>query len=154
MKIRIDSPSGYCSLEDLDFPIIVEASEISENDVVHVKAPVLHAVICAGMLDEDYIFLPDEYTVVEEGESLSDLYGDGAREILEEVAELAAKDLGEKVFGADRKALLLQLVVNYADAISNCCYASERGSAEFLKACIAKEERLLKEITKMIEEGV
>lgn len=92
--------------------------------------------------------------VVEEGKSLCDLYGDGARGDLEEAADLAAKDLGEKVFGADRKALLLRLVMDYADAINNSCYTSERGSAESLKACIAKEERLLKEITKMIEEGV
>lgn len=126
MKISIHDASGYLSLQNLDFPLIVEASKISE----------------------------DEYALVEEAKSLSDLYGDGARGDLEEAADLAAKDMAEKVFGADRKALLLRLVMDYADAINNSCYTSERGSAESLKACIAKEERLLKEITKMIEEGV
>ena len=53
-----------------------------------------------------------------------------------------------------RKDKLISLVRDYGGAISDGCYESERGSLQAMFACHEEEKRLLKEIIKMIEEGV
>lgn len=54
----------------------------------------------------------------------------------------------------DRKATLISLVKDYGGAINDGCYESECGSIQAMLACHEEEKRLLKEIIKMIEEGV
>ena len=54
----------------------------------------------------------------------------------------------------ERKDKLISLVRDYGGAISDGCYESECGSLQAMFACHEEEKRLLKEIIKMIEEGV
>ena len=53
-----------------------------------------------------------------------------------------------------RKDKLISLVRDYGGVISDGCYESECGSLQAMFACHEEEKRLLKEIIKMIEEGV
>lgn len=191
MKIRIHSPSGYSSLMNLDFPMMLEAHRIEEDGTAFVKASVLR-VWDVETDDGDFVFLEEEYTLVEERKSLSDLFGENGHEAAERIGDAAAKDLTEQVFGkepslydcfganpspealaanqraadlsmqdmtdtmssADRKAILISLVKDYGGAINDGCYESECGSIQAMLACHEEEKRLLKEIIKMIEEGV
>jgi len=154
MKIRIHTPSGYASLIDLEFPMVVEAYHIQndEHRAAHVKASVMKAY-GVDTCDLDYVFLEEEYTLVEE-KNLRDLFGEEGREAAERIGEAAAKDLADKIFGADRKATLISLVKDYGCVIGNGCAESECGSIQAMLAAHEEEKRLLKEIIKMIEEGV
>lgn len=193
-QIRVHSPSGYSSLMNLDFPMVLEAHRIEEDGTAFVKASVLRAW-GVETDDGDFVFLEEEYTLVEEKKSLAQLFGDnlsdGARADLEKAGDLAAKELAEVLWkprtldeafganpspealaanqraadlsmkdmtdamsGADRKGLLLQLILDYGVAINDGCYESECGTMQGYEECKAEEDRLLEEITKMIEEGV
>lgn len=190
-KIRVHSPSGYSSLMNLDFPMVLEAHRIEEDGTAFVKASVLRAW-GVETDDGDFVFLEEEYTLVEEKKSLAQLFGENGHEAAERIGDAAAKDLTEQVFGkepslydcfganpspealaanqraadlsmkdmtdtmnsADRKGLLLQLILDYGVAINDGCYESECGTMQGYEECKAEEDRLLEEITKMIEEGV
>lgn len=152
-KIRVHSPSGYSSLMNLDFPMVLEAYRIGEDGAAFVKASVLRAW-GVETDDGDFVFLEEEYTLVEEKKSLRDLFGENGHEAAERIGDAAAKDLTEQVFGADRKATLISLVKDYGGAINDGCYESECGSIQAMLACHEEEKRLLKEIIKMINEGV
>ncbi len=164
MKIKLNHHAGYIGLRNISYPVEVEVSRMGFDDMAYVRMSTLMGILGYAWNEWDateggeYVFLKEEYEVVEEKKSLSDLFGenltDTAKGDLEKAGELAAKDLGEKVFGADRKDKLISLVKDYGGAINDGCYESERGSAESLKACIAEEKRLLAEIIKMINEGV
>lgn len=67
---------------------------------------------------------------------------------------VSAKYYTDKILGADRKDKLISLVKDYGGAINDGCYESEYGSIQSMLACHEEEKRLLKEIIKMIEEGV
>lgn len=90
--------------------------------------------------------------------TLSDLFGDNisdsAKADLEKAGELAAKELEEKVSGADRKTTLLDLIDDYRVAINNGCCESAFGDTERMKMWEEKEKSLLAQITKMINDGV
>lgn len=60
----------------------------------------------------------------------------------------------QNVADSARKDKLISLVRDYGGAISDGCYESECGSLQAMFACHEEEKRLLKEIIKMIEEGV
>lgn len=152
-KIRVHSPSGYSSLMNLDFPMVLEAHRIEEDGTAFVKASVLRAWDVETD-DGDFVFLEEEYTLVEEKKSLSDLFGEKGHEAAERIGDAAAKDLTDKIFGVDRKGLLLQLILDYGVAINDGCYESECGTVQGYEECKAEEERLLEEITKMINDGV
>ena len=100
MKIRIHSPSGYSSLMNLDFPMVLEAHRIEEDGTAFVKASVLR-VWDVETDDGDFVFLEEEYTLVEEKKSLRDLFGEKGHEAAERIGEVAAKDLTEQVFGKE-----------------------------------------------------
>ena len=125
MKIRIHTPSGYCSLEDLEFPIVLEAHRVNEDNTAYVEAHLLRAYDVETD-DSDFVFFEEEYTLVEDS----------------------------PVSPEDRKGLLIQLVQDYGVAINDGCYESECGTLGAMAECHEEEKRLLKEIIKMIEEGV
>ena len=125
MKIRLHNPSGYCSLEGLEFPIVLEAHHVNEENTAYVKAHLLRAYDVETD-DSDFVFFEEEYTVME--------------------TEAMPKE--------DRKGLLLQLVQDYGVAISDGCYESECGTLASMDECDKEAKRLLCEITKMIVEGV
>lgn len=130
MKIRIYGPCGYDSLRELEFPIVVEVRHIEEGEdkPAYVTASTMRTY-GVETCDGDYVFFDEEYDLVEEEPERS-------------------------ISVADRKGLLIQLVQDYGVAINDGCYESECGSIQAMVACHEEEKRLLKEIIKMIEEGV
>lgn len=164
MKIRIHSPSGYSSLMNLDFPMMLEAHRIAEDGTASVKASVLRAW-GVETDDGDFVFLEEEYTLVEEKKSLCDCFGANPTEEAlaanKRAADLSMQDMitvsgtfVQNVADAGRKDRLISLVKDYGGAINDGCYESECGSIQAMLACHEEEKRLLKEIIKMIEEGV
>ncbi len=153
MKIRIHTPSGYISLTGLEFPMVVEAYQI-QNKAAHVKASVMQAHGCRETCDLDYVFLEDEFTIVEDSAaSLLRAITPSEEDAVDNTGLIAACE----AISADRqerKGLLIQLVQDYGVAINNGCYESQCGSFEAMVECHEEEKRLLKEITKMVEEGV
>lgn len=164
MKIRIHSPSGYSGLMNLDFPMVLEAHRIEEDGTAFVKASVLRAWDVETD-DGDFVFLEEEYTLVEEKKSLCDCFGANPTEEAlaanKKAADLSMQDMitvsgtfVQNVADAARKDKLISLVQEYGEAISGVYYESECGSVEAMLAYHEEEKRLLKEIIKMIEEGV
>lgn len=180
-KIRVHSPSGYSGLMGLDFPIMLEAHRIEEDKTAFVKASILRALgVETG--DGDFVFLEEEYTLIEEKKCLENATEEltevlrnpltpdeafGANpspeslEANKHAADISMKDIlhvsstfVQNVADAARKDKLISLVRDYGGAISDGCYESERGSLQVMFACHEEEKRLLKEIIKMIEEGV
>lgn len=125
MKIRIHSPSGYCCLEGLEFPMELEAHRNNAGSSAFVEAHLLR-VYGVETDDSDFVFLEEEYTLVEDSPTSSE----------------------------DRKGLLIQLVQDYGVAINNGCYESACGSVKDCENWVAEENRLLAEIIKMINDGV
>lgn len=166
MKIRIHSPSGYFSLINLDFPMVLEAHRIEEDGTAFVKASVLRSY-GVETDDGDYVFLEEEYTLVEEEvpRTLEEAFGANpspdALEANKRAADLSMQGMitisgtfVQNVADAARKDKLISLVKDYGGAINDGCYESECGSIQAMLACHEEEKRLLKEIIKMIEEGV
>lgn len=163
-KIRVHSPSGYSSLMNLDFPMVLEAYRIEEDGTAFVKASVLH-VWGVETDDGDFVFLEEEYTLVEEKKSLYDCFGANPTEEAlaanKMAADLSMQDMitvsgtfVQNTADAARKDRLISLVKDYGGAINDGCYESECGSIQAMLACHEEEKRLLKEIIKMINEGV
>lgn len=152
-KIRVHSPSGYSSLMNLDFPMVLEAHRIEEDGAAFVKASVLRAW-GVETDDGDFVFLEEEYTLVEEKKSLAQLFGEKGHEAAERIGEAAAKDLTEQVFGADRKDQLLKLIEAHVDAVQLVDVEAEYGERSDWEAAKERRDSLMEQIKEMIEEGV
>lgn len=153
MKIRIHSPSGYSSLMNLDFPMVLEAHRIEEDGTAFVKASALR-VWDVETDDGDFVFLEEEYTLVEEKKSLAQLFGEKGHEAAERIGDAAAKDLTEQVFGADRKDQLLKLIEAHVDAVQLVDVEAEYGERSDWEAAKERRDSLMEQIKEMIEEGV
>lgn len=153
MKIRIHSPSGYSSLMNLDFPMVLEAHRIEEDGTAFVKASVLRAW-GVETDDGDFVFLEEEYTLVEEKKSLAQLFGENGHEAAERIGEAAAKDLTDKIFGADRKDQLLKLIEAHVDAVQLVDVEAEYGERSDWEAAKERRDSLMQQIKEMIQEGV
>lgn len=164
MRIRIHSPSGYHSLITMQFPMTLEAYRIEHDGTAFVKASVLRE-LGADTDDGDYVFLEEEYTLVEEERTLADCFGENplpeALEANKRAADASMQDMitisgtfVQNVADAGRKDKLISLVKDYGSAINDGCYESECGTMQAMFAAHEEEKRLLKEIIKMIEEGV
>lgn len=70
---------------------------------------------------------------------------------IENEPAVSAKYYTDKILGADRKDKLISLVKDYGEIISE---GYKHDSPLAMLACHEEEKRLLKEIIKMIEEGV
>lgn len=153
MKIRIHTPSGYCSLENLEFPMVLDAHHIKNDNTAYVKASVLQA-FGAETDDSDYVFFDEEYTVVEDSAaSLLSAMTPSEDEAVDNTGLIAACQ-AISVERQERRGLLIQLVQDYGVAINDGCYESECGSLRAMEQCHEEEKRLLAEIIKMIGEGV
>lgn len=162
MKVRLLNDGGYDGLANVQFPVDVEL-EREGYALYYVSYDVIAALPGWFHHEDDtyvghaYCFYKNEVEVVapaEEKKCLADLFGENGHEAAERIGEAAAADLTEQVFGADRKAILISLVKDYGGAINDGCYESECGSIQAMLAAHEEEKRLLKEIIKMIEEGV
>lgn len=174
-KIRVHSPSG---LMGLDFPIMLEAHRIEEDKAAFVKASILRALgVETG--DGDFVFLEEEYILIEEKKflenateeltevlrnplTLDEAFGANlspeSLEANKHAADLSMKDIlhvsstfVQNVADAARKDKLISLVKDYGEIISE---GYKHDSPLAMLACHEEEKRLLKEIIKMIEEGV
>ena len=133
MKIRIDEVIGYVGFDKVEFPIVVEVECHSEDMVTFHVTQEEFAKVPGWVWTKDdvwegcnYVFMRGEVTVMEDSPMSPE----------------------------DRKGLLIQLVQDYGVAINDGCYESECGSLQAMAECHEEEKRLLKEIIKMIEEGV
>ena len=127
MKIRLMNNGGFKELECISFPVDVEVHSINfDKSIAYVSYDTLMPLMghVLEIPDKLYIFLRGEFDLIYEVDNVS------------------------------RKDLLLSLVKEYGDAINNGNYESECGSIEVMLACHEEEKRLLKEITKMINDGV
>nr|DAY73661.1 MAG TPA: hypothetical protein [Caudoviricetes sp.] len=125
------------------------------------KIRLLHAADYKGLANVQF---PVEVEVLQEGYSLYSVSFDTIAAIpgwffheddtLKGYKYCFFKDEVEVVDNVSRKDLLLSLVKEYGDAINSGNYESECGSIEAMLACHEEEKRLLKEITKMINDGV
>lgn len=174
MKIRLLHDAGYKGLANVQFPVEVEVEREGYGNVY-----VGWDAICAipGWFyhkndtyeGDSYCFYRYEVEIVnreveecitalrETGVTLfPNLSKEEKRDVLiiEDEPPVLAKYYTDKILGADRKDKLISLVRDYGGAISDGCYESERGSLQAMFACHEEEKRLLKEIIKMIEEGV
>lgn len=152
-KIRVHSPSGYSSLMNLDFPMVLEAHRIEEDGTAFVKASVLR-VWGVETDDGDFVFTPDEYDLVEEKKSLADLFGEEGHEAAERIGTAAAADLTQQVFGADRKEQLLKLIEAHVDAVQLVDVEAEYGERKDWETAKERRDSLMQQIKEMIEEGV
>lgn len=128
MKIRLLHDAGYKGLANVQFPVEVEV--IHEGYSLYSVAFDTIAAIPGWFFHEDDTQEGYKYCFLKE-----------------EVEEVVMDNV-------NRKALLLSLVKDYGGAINDGCYESECGSILAMLACHEEEKRLLKEIIKMIEEGV
>lgn len=150
MKIRIHTPSGYSSLEDLEFPIILEAHRTDEVGSAYVQAHLLRAY-GAETDDGDYVFFEEEFTVVEDSAaSLLSAMTPSEEEAVDNTGLIAACQ-AISVERQERKALLVELVQQYGDAVEDVISESVFGTTqEWYDAC-QKRDSLLDEIKQMVE---
>ena len=175
MKIRLLHDGGYEGLANVQFPVEVEVEREGYGGGVYVGWDAISAIPEWFYNKNDayeggsYYFCKHEVELVgseveerisalrEKGITLfPKLSEDDKRALLyiENEPAVSAKYYTDKILGADRKDKLISLVRDYGGAISDGCYESERGSIQAMLACHEEEKRLLKEIIKMIEEGV
>lgn len=152
MRVKLLHDGGYEGLVNVQFPVEVEVEREGYGNV-YVGWDAISAIPGWFHHKNDayeggsYCFYRYEVEIVnpeteerinalrETGVSVSDTF-------LQNVADSARKDK------------LISLVRDYGGAISDGCYESECGSLQAMFACHEEEKRLLKEIIKMIEEGV
>jgi oligoribonuclease (3'-5' exoribonuclease) len=150
MKIRIHTPSGYASLEELEFPIVLEAHRVGEENVAYVKA---HLLRNYGVEtdDNDYVFFEEEYTVVEDSvASLLSAMTPSEEEAVDNTGLITACQ-AISVERQERKAKLFELVQQYGDAVEDVISESVFGTTvEWYDAC-QKRDSLLDEIKQMVE---
>ncbi|XKX17409.1 hypothetical protein MVUOKPPV_CDS0012 [Klebsiella phage phi1_175008] len=152
MRVKLLNDGGYEGLVNVQFPVEVEVEREGYGNV-YVGWDAISAIPGWFYHKNDayeggsYYFYRYEVEIVgaeveeritalrETGVSVSDTF-------VQNVADSARKDK------------LISLVRDYGGAISDGCYESECGSLQAMFACHEEEKRLLKEIIKMIEEGV
>lgn len=163
-KIRVHSPSGYSSLMNLDFPMVLEAHRIEEDGAAFVKASVLRAW-GVETDDGDFVFLEEEYTLVEEKKSLYDCFGaNPSPEALaanQRAADLSMQDMitvsgtfVQNVADAGRKDQLLKLIEAHVDAVQLVDVEAEYGLRKDWEAAKERRDSLMQQIKEMIQEGV
>lgn len=175
MKVKLLHSGGYDGLANVQFPVEVEV-EREGYALYYVSYDAIAALPGWFHHDDDtyvghaYCFYKNEVEVVadapaEEKKSLCDCFGANPTEEAlaanKMAADLSMQDMitvsgtfVQNVADAARKDRLISLVKDYGGAINDGCYESECGSIQAMLACHEEEKRLLKEIIKMIEEGV
>lgn len=171
MKIRLLHDAGYKGLANVQFPVEVEVDRESYG-LYYVRWAAISA-IPEWFYDEDdaheggsYCFYKHEVEIVggEVEERISALREKGitlfpnlSKEekidvlYIEDEPAVSAKYYTDKILGADRKDKLISLVRDYGEIITE---GYKHDSLLAMLACHEEEKRLLKEIIKMIEEGV
>lgn len=181
MKIRLLHDGGYEGLVNVQFPVEVEV-EREGYGLYYVKWSLISAIPEWFYNEDDtyeggsYCFYKHEVEVVA---NTSDLLQENGDEVEKRIAALretgvnlfpnlskgekrdvlyvenepavSAKYYTDKILGADRKDKLISLVKDYGEIISE---GYKHDSPLAMLACHEEEKRLLKEIIKMIEEGV
>lgn len=170
MKIRLLHDGGYEGLANVQFPVEVEVEREGYGGGVYVGWDAISAIPEWFYNKNDayeggsYYFCKHEVEIVggEVEERISALREKGITLFpnlsKEEKIDMLYIEDEPAVSGEccvdTRKDKLISLVRDYGGAISDGCYESERGSLQAMFACHEEEKRLLKEIIKMIEEGV
>lgn len=152
MRVKLLHDGGYEGLVNVQFPVEVEVEREGEGGV-YVGWDLISAIPEWFYNKDDayeggsYYFYRDEVELVnhEVEERITALRGTGVS---------VSDTFVQNVVDASRKDKLISLVRDYGGAISDGCYESECGSLQAMFACHEEEKRLLKEIIKMIEEGV
>lgn len=152
MKIRLLHDAGYEGLVNVQFPVEVEVEREGYGNVY-----VGWDAICAipgwfyhkndAYEGGSYCFYKDEVEII-------DQEVEARITALRETGVSVSDTFVQNVADSARKDKLISLVRDYGGAISDGCYESECGSLQAMFACHEEEKRLLKEIIKMIEEGV
>lgn len=152
MKISLLHDAGYEGLVNVQFPVEVEVEREGYGNVY-----VGWDAICAiprwfyhkndAYEGGSYCFYKDEVEII-------DQEVEARITALRETGVSVSDTFVQNVADSARKDKLISLVRDYGGAISDGCYESECGSLQAMFACHEEEKRLLKEIIKMIEEGV
>lgn len=177
MKIRLLHDAGYKGLANVQFPVEVEVDRESYG-LYYVRWAAISAIPKWFYNEDDaheggsYCFHKHEVELVntasvdtyevekritalrETGVTLfPNLSKEEKRDVLliEDEPAVLAKYYTDKILGADRKDKLISLVKDYGEIISE---GYKHDSPLAMLACHEEEKRLLKEIIKMIEEGV
>lgn len=177
MRVKLLHSGGYDGLAEVQFPVEVEV-ERKGYSLYYISYDVISALPGWFYSPDDvyegceYAFYGYEVQVMEEEEvsvdtprTLYDCFNPNPTEEAlaanQRAANLSMQDMitvsgtfVQNVADAGRKDKLISLVQEYGEAISGVYYESECGSIEAMLACHEEEKRLLKEIIKMIEEGV
>lgn len=152
MRVKLLHDAGYKGLANVQFPVEVEVDRESYG-LYYVRWAAISAIPKWFYNEDDaheggsYCFHKHEVELVnhEVEERITALRGTGVS---------VSDTFVQNVVDASRKDKLISLVRDYGGAISDGCYESECGSLQAMFACHEEEKRLLKEIIKMIEEGV
>lgn len=170
MRVKLLHDGGYEGLVNVQFPVEVEVEREGYGGGVYVGWDAISAIPGWFYNKNDaygggsYYFCKHEVEIVGsevEGrisalrEKGITLFPNLSKE--EKIDVLYIED--ESAVSAEccvdtQKDKLISLVRDYGGAISDGCYESERGSLQAMFACHEEEKRLLKEIIKMIEDGV
>lgn len=171
MKIRLLHDGGYEGLANVQFPVEVEVEREGYGGV-YVGWDAISAIPEWFYNKNDayeggsYYFCKHEVELVgSEGEErisalretgvtlFPNLSKEEKRDILliEDEPPVLAKYYTDKILGADRKDKLISLVRDYGEIITE---GYKHDSLLAMLACHEEEKRLLKEIIKMINEGV
>ena len=168
MKIRLLHDGGYEGLVTVQFPVEVEVEREGYGGV-YVGWDAISAIPEWFYNKNDayeggsYYFCKHEVEIVggEVEERISALREKGitlfpnlSKEEKIDVLYIEDEPAVSAKSATERKDKLISLVRDYGGAISDGCYESECGSLQAMFACHEEEKRLLKEIIKMIEEGV
>lgn len=171
MKIRLLCDGGYEGLANVQFPVEVEVEREGYNGGVYVGWDAISAI--PGWFHdkndayggESYYFCkhevvvitPDADAPVEEKKSLTDLFGENGHEAAGRISALRETGVSvsdtfvQNVADAARKDKLISLVRDYGEIIAE---GYKQDSLLAMLACHEEGKRLLKEIIKMINEGV
>lgn len=149
MKIRLLHDAGYKGLANVQFPVEVEVDRESYG-LYYVRWAAISAIPKWFYNEDDaheggsYCFHKHEVELVnhEVEERITALRGTGVS---------VSDTFVQNVVDASRKDKLISLVKDYGEIISE---GYKHDSPLAMLACHEEEKRLLKEIIKMIEEGV
>lgn len=157
MKIRLKSASGYVGLKNVKFPVEVQVQSkgyqlyyVSYEEMSKVEGWFFHERDTEE--GSFYCFYFNEVDVVGDESSLEDA---SVQENVQQ-AEHHEENVNDVLPENSRKNLLLQLISEYGEAVKDSSDIGDYGFLDSLAyaTCKVEEERLLNEITKMIEEGV
>lgn len=153
MRVKLLNDGGYEGLANVQFPVEVEVEREGYNGGVYVRWDVISA-IPGWFYNEDDAHEGGFYCFPEHEVELVNHETEERINALREKGVSVSDTFVQNIADAARKDKLISLVRDYGGAISDGCYESERGSLQAMFACHEEEKRLLKEIIKMIEEGV